>query len=251
LMAAGLGGCFMPSDRQLDEQKDQYFIAGKAALNRFDYKGAAQAFEKALEVNPRSASAHFELGVLYEQKLQGENNYAIAIYHYNRFLQLRPDSEYAGVVTQRIMACKTELAKPIIFPPGSQALQREMEQLKVENAQLKTQIEAWRAYAASLASGAKAQAPPVPVAGGGTPVAQGQGPVSPGPPAPATLSSNAPVSRAPAAGMRQYSVQSGDTPTSIARKHNVSLNALLSANPGVDPRHLKIGQVLKIPPASQ
>jgi LysM repeat protein len=51
--------------------------------------------------------------------------------------------------------------------------------------------------------------------------------------------------------MRQYSVQSGDTPSSIARKHNVSLNALLSANPGVDPRHLKIGQVLKIPPASQ
>ena len=33
-----------------------------------DYKGAIESFSKALEVNPRSAKAHFELGWLYEEK---------------------------------------------------------------------------------------------------------------------------------------------------------------------------------------
>jgi LysM repeat protein len=42
-------------------------------------------------------------------------------------------------------------------------------------------------------------------------------------------------------------VKSGDTPRSIARKYGVSPDALLAANPGLDPRHMKIGQTVTVP----
>jgi LysM domain-containing protein len=44
-----------------------------------------------------------------------------------------------------------------------------------------------------------------------------------------------------------YTVKSGDTLSQIAEKLNVSLDALLAANPGVDPNAMRIGQVLQIP----
>ena len=44
-----------------------------------------------------------------------------------------------------------------------------------------------------------------------------------------------------------YTVKSGDTLGQIAQKFNVSLFALTSANPNVDPNAMSIGQTLKIP----
>lgn len=42
-------------------------------------------------------------------------------------------------------------------------------------------------------------------------------------------------------------VQAGDTLFSIARRFGVSLDALLAANPGVDPMNLQIGEVICLP----
>lgn len=44
-----------------------------------------------------------------------------------------------------------------------------------------------------------------------------------------------------------YTVKSGDSPAAIAKKAGVSVNALMKANPGLDPRKLKVGQELNIP----
>lgn len=48
-------------------------------------------------------------------------------------------------------------------------------------------------------------------------------------------------------GSTAYTVAAGDTMYAIALKHNVSLNDLLAANPGVDPNRLMIGQTICIP----
>src|SRR5436309_9026453 len=109
-----LGGCFPPGQGAMDEQKEPHFLAGKNRVNTMDYNGAIDSFEKALEVNPRSASAHFEVGLLYEKDKQ---DYAAAIYHFNHFLELRPASDYADVVKQRILACKQELARAVSIGP--------------------------------------------------------------------------------------------------------------------------------------
>ncbi|HUH98599.1 MAG TPA: LysM peptidoglycan-binding domain-containing protein, partial [Anaerolineales bacterium] len=44
-----------------------------------------------------------------------------------------------------------------------------------------------------------------------------------------------------------YTVKSGDTLSQIAQKFNVSLSALVLANPNVNPNSMSIGQTLKIP----
>lgn len=44
-----------------------------------------------------------------------------------------------------------------------------------------------------------------------------------------------------------YTIKSGDTLAKVARSLGVSLSALESANPGVDSRHLHVGQKIKVP----
>jgi LysM repeat protein len=51
----------------------------------------------------------------------------------------------------------------------------------------------------------------------------------------------------PAVAAQEYVIKAKDTPAKVAKAHGVSLNALLSANPGLEPRKLKIGQKIQIP----
>ena len=44
-----------------------------------------------------------------------------------------------------------------------------------------------------------------------------------------------------------YTVKAGDTLFSIAQSHGTTLEKLQAANPGVDPKKLQVGQVLKLP----
>jgi peptidoglycan endopeptidase LytF len=56
-----------------------------------------------------------------------------------------------------------------------------------------------------------------------------------------------PVSQPPVCPGITYSVVAGDTLFSIARRFNVSVDAILAANPGLDPNRLFIGQQICIP----
>jgi LysM repeat protein len=51
----------------------------------------------------------------------------------------------------------------------------------------------------------------------------------------------------PPGGTTEYSIKSGDIPARIAKDHGISLNALLQANPGLEPKKLKVGQKIQIP----
>jgi LysM repeat protein len=52
----------------------------------------------------------------------------------------------------------------------------------------------------------------------------------------------------PALGLCQaYTIQNGDTFAKIAERQHISLQALLGANPGVDPKRLQVGQVIQVP----
>lgn len=48
----------------------------------------------------------------------------------------------------------------------------------------------------------------------------------------------------------EYTIAKGDTFSTIAKKNHVSLNAIVKANPGVDPTRLQIGRKIKLPAAS-
>lgn len=45
----------------------------------------------------------------------------------------------------------------------------------------------------------------------------------------------------------KYKVQAGDNPSKIAKKLGIPVNDLLNANPGLDPRKLRVGQELNVP----
>lgn len=240
VVALAVCGCGPPDQRATDEQKEPYFLLGKKKIGMLDYKGAADAFEKALEFNPRNASAHFELALLYEKD---ETDLVGAIYHFDRYLRLRPDAPNAGVVKDRLLRCKQLLARNVQPVSPAPALQRELERLTAENRELQRQLEAWQAYYTTIQQQARTPtAQPTPEQIARVTVQQ---------PADVVQLAQAPrnVQQAPAATVqaRKHTVQPGESPYSIARKYGVKLDALLAANPGIEPRRLRVGQTLTIP----
>ena len=239
LGCVALSGCTPAARSQSDEEKESHYLSGKSRVSTMDYKGAIEAFEKALEVNPHSAAAHLELGCLYDQR---EMDPAAAIYHYEKYLKLRSEAGNADVVRQRISTCKQELARNVSLGPLTERQQRELELVTQQNKTLSDQvrrlseeIDQWRAYAARLQTLTN---PPYRQSGG----------VGAGTLAPSGGATSAARSAAAApAGTRTHTVKDRDTLTGIARQYGVRIDALTAANPRVDPRRLQVGQVLQIP----
>jgi LysM repeat protein len=250
VLCAGLNGCMPPGQGQLDDEKEPHFIEGKRALNRYDYSGAIDEFEKAVEANPRNASAHFELGWLYE-KPDLEPDPAAAIYHYQQFLKLRPTADTAEAVKQRIMNCKQDLAKAVLPLPSSPGVQHDLEQLIQENKQLHTEVDQWRAYYQAQtnrqAQAVTQQPQQQPLQATQTQVVQVPltQPVHSNPP-PANFDHVSHFSPR-TAGAHAYVVQPGDTLAAISRKFNVKLDSLAAANPGLNAKKLRVGQTVNVP----
>ena len=234
-LALCLCGCLPSSQGPADEQKEPYFLKGKAREGTLDMKGAIEAYEKALEANPQNASAHFELGLLSEK----EADFSAAIYHFERYLKLRPESNRSQTVKDLISQDKMELSRTTIYAPMTRTLQAEFETLAEENKKLRAENEKLRATIAGQ-SGSGGVRPP-----DGNPPGPGLG--SPGVPLPRPPQTPPPADSGTHATVRSYSVKAGDTPSSIARKFNVKLDALLALNPTLDPKRMKVGQPVKIP----
>jgi LysM repeat protein len=238
-----MGGCFPVTDSQTDEKREPHFINGKALVGQMDYQGAIDSFEKSLEVNPRSASAHFELGWLYEDKA---NDPAAAIYHYQQYLKFSAHPDQADVVHQHITSCKLELAKTVsaVGPLASPA-QRELERVLLENKQLHDTVAALQSQLDQQRATPVVRTPvtvtPLPQERAENPTPQ-RSVVTPPHSTERVVatSSTHPIPKT-------YSIKAGDTPSALARKFGVTLNALMAANPQVNPKHLHVGQILNIP----
>ena len=250
-------GCIPTRDGTADEQREPHFLRGQELRKQLDHRGAADSFERTLEANPRSASAHFELGLLFETQL---NDPATAIYHFERFLKLRPTSDRAEIVRQRVNNCKMELAKLFLIAPNAPSVQKEMDKLKteverlgLENNQLRRHVESLTAQA-SARGVASTSAPVGVVATQTVPVAKPSSPPAPKAATPTLLPVSAKTpeaapksTKAPAAAPRTHTVKQGDYPATIAKQYGVKLEALLAANPGLDPKRMKIGQTVTLP----
>jgi tetratricopeptide (TPR) repeat protein len=237
LLLAGcmLSGC-LPSSPG-DEEKEPYFLAGKSRVSTMDFKGAVESFEKAVEVNPKSAPAHFELGWLYDQK---ESDPAAAIYHYERYLKLLPNSSKEEMVKAHILACKQQLAQTVSLGPVTERQQHEFELLAEENKRLREDVEKWRAYALRLQSLTNQPVATLPVAR----------PTQSSMPAQSVPAGSTGAGRptvTPATSPRTHTVKAGETASMIARQYGVRVEALLAANPKLEPRRMRIGQALIIP----
>jgi LysM repeat protein len=278
-----LSGCLPSSDTPVDDEKDPNFIEGRNHYNMMDWKGAVEAYERTVQANPRNASAHFELGVLYQDRM---NDPLAAAYHYQKHLQLRPKSEYLEAAKQRLDACKMELAKSVTFVVVNQDIRRDLTRLTNELTVAREQANSLRALIAAKPTVVTqwmkftvtnhftnyiqvgAAQPNTQYATPARPVQTNTLTRTNPPPARVTplVAANTnvvrrgaapptgPVTRAdirpPAVAapkVRAYTVRSGETMAEVARRFGVPLQKLLAANPAIQPRNLKAGQTVNIP----
>lgn len=240
VVAAGLGlalsGCSPSGSSAADDEKEPHYVLGQSRVNAMDFQGAVEAFEESLAANPHSGAAHFQLAMLYDEK---EANPAAAIFHYQQYLRFDPKAGNAEVITQRIYTCKQQLAADVLPLPSAPAVQQQLQQLAETNRFLTQQLDLCQRQLAAL----KATVPPAAtsyVPPPATPTAA---------PAAATrVSTTSPPPRATAARSRTHTVAAGDTLAAIARKYKISLTALLAGNPGLNPKKLRVGQTINLPP---
>jgi len=205
------------------DERDSLLRRARMKDKENDIDGAIELYVKALERKPYLARAHLELGILYDKHRE---NYLRAIYHYERYIEMRPDAEKRDLIEGLIRQAKLSYAASLPDRP-SEAVD-EIYRLKREIAMLRGEL--------GLQTGAPATAGP---AASGRQTAG-----EPGTPQPAPASPP----------YRTYQVQSGDTLSKIAQKMysdaskwTVIYEANRAALPS--PRSLKLGQTLVIPPA--
>jgi Tfp pilus assembly protein PilF len=120
------------------EERNPLIRTGQAYMEIKNWNKAETAFKQAIENKPTMARPHLDLALIYQQyKL----NYIHAIYHYDRYLELRPNAEKAGFIKEQRE--KVEQALAVQYIQQSKGVgQVELKQLQQENSELKRQLAA-------------------------------------------------------------------------------------------------------------
>lgn len=100
-----------------------------------DYKGALLLYEAALDGTPNSAQIHYQVGLIYDDKLKEPFS---AIHHFQRYLDLEPEGRYANDVRNFIKEDQLKLAS--LHGHGATIPQHEAVRLKNENLELRKQL---------------------------------------------------------------------------------------------------------------
>lgn len=226
IIAVFLSGCSQQVTR-LDERdfRDPLIRKAQSKIRQGDKDGAILSLNKALERKPDLAQAHLELALLYDDY---KKDYVGAIYHYQRYLEIRPDAQKRRLIEDLIRKAKMSFAASVSeqFPETG----KKMQALEEENRRLKANLREVRENLAKrVASEGAREAPPRDKSS-------------------AAVQSVPPV--APTSTV--YCVQEGDTLSLIAgkvynnpRKWKVILDANSAQLPSPD--RLKSGQNLTIP----
>lgn len=261
LIVLGMAAC-QPIDKNLEaeDSRNPHFKKAESFIEAKNYVEAAREYEAAIQANPNVATAHYELGRIYGEKLGDEIS---SMYHYSKFLELRPTSDKREAVQALLDNEKFVLATKL---PNSPVANAEMfAKLQSENANLKKELEDVQSRAARLDQQQQQAASAAPVASvPANPPATSSAPVTapaPTPAAPTTATAptvaTGPVATStptPVTEARSHTIAKGDTLWKIARKYykgdvNANMEKIKAANSAqVDfSKPLKLGTVLVIP----
>ena len=270
-LALWLVGCTdrerLSSATEVDEPN---YREGTALLKSGRKQEALNAFLKVIGQRGDDApESHLEVGLLY---LQHINDPLSAIYHFKKYLALRPNGPQAPLVRQRIDAATREFARTLPAQPLESQLQRvdlvaTLDRLKQELADLKagrnTSVSLGPDPAGSVSRAAVAPLTGVNFSVDTMPTVRTR-PVSPPPvrpaapapsraaPAPAQPSSAQTTTTSRTGAARKHIVRPGDTLSKLAQQYynnRAKWRDIYAANRGVmqSESDLKIGMELKIP----
>lgn len=129
------------------EKKNSTYLAALAAEQADDCDKAIALYQELTLEKPRFASAHLNLARLFHDK---KKNYIDAVYHYQAFLILDPDSEKKTIVTSRLNMAKNLLASQYSAQAASMTAEQvanskqlleQVESEQAANRALKQQVE--------------------------------------------------------------------------------------------------------------
>lgn len=241
VMAAGLmalTGCDKNSGSiEEREERDPNILSGQQYMDQGNYDAAIQEFKLAMVQEPRMARPHLDLATIYQNYVY---NPIHAIYHYDRYMELRPESEKSEFILEQRQKVFNKFAQTLVDNlPEVQKVLQERNTLIQQNNELKRQL------AAALKKPAT------------QPVASTS---APAPVEKRTVTQTVPKSTAPASQTRPgsaqkhqiYHVVAGDTLSKIATKYygdSGKWDAIYEANKDMmrSPGDLKVGQTLVIP----
>jgi tetratricopeptide (TPR) repeat protein len=254
------------------EVDEPAYREGQALLKTGRRQEALSAFLKVIDRRGDEApESHLEVGLLY---LQHINDPLSAIYHFKKYLALRPNSPQAPLVKQRIDAAMRDFARTLPAQSLENQPQRvdlvaALDRLKQENEMLKQELadlKGGRAAAQTTLPGEDAPAAAPPPAASGFNFATDSIPTVRTRPAPVTPSRPAPARPTPAvtpppapkpaaatpAGGRRHTIRPGDTLYKLAQQYygnRAKWRDIYAANRDVmkSETDLKTGMSLKIP----
>ncbi|MFH1067084.1 MAG: LysM peptidoglycan-binding domain-containing protein [bacterium] len=269
---------------EAEDSSNPYFRQAAQYVAEQNYNAAIKEYETALQANPVAARAHLEIALLYNDKL---NDPIGAIYHFQRYLQARPNAIDRDQVQIYIDKAKIDLVvkqpnSPLQNAEETANLGKENIDLKYQLAQLQAKLGQKEGNTSASLSFATPTVQPVPTTPAGetnagtTPPAHAEEvvkaalPVTPADVAAqkqeetiktaeqkvlATthVATNA-TSPAPAGEARQHVIQKGDSLWKIATQYYPDdvvqgIGKIKDANPEAtqNEKNLKLGQTLVIP----
>jgi len=228
-----LPGCGKRAEK-MDARDVSHPLMKKARIEKEsgDLEAAIRLYEEALEDRPDLVRAHLELGLLYDNP-QGDNCLR-AIYHYERYLEKRPDTEKRDIVEGLILGAKLSYAATLSDQPSGAV--RKIAALTKENILLKARLDELAGCSST----------------GVTEVSSGR--VQGGTTSNTVLLTPEPAPSVPA--VELYIVEKNDTLSRIAKKRYNDANkwnVLYEANRDrlKNPADLRLGQELIIPDLSE
>ena len=150
----GAGCDRMPKGEPVAEVNEPNYTEGKRLLRQGNEQGALSAFTRVIHARPDSApESHLEVGLLYLQEVKDP---IAAIYHFRRYLELKPNSSERELIEQRIAVATRDFARTLPAQPLENQMMRNdlldvVEKLQIENTRLKDEVAVLRA--ATSASG--------------------------------------------------------------------------------------------------
>lgn len=144
LYVLSAGGCDFGKAEVVKETSEPHFLRGQEELRRGNISEALSAFLKVSEKRRDAPESHFELGRIYLEHMNDPNT---AIYHFKKYLELKPNSPSSPMVRQMIETAQKKFAASLPESPFDSNIRRiELEEIlqkqQKENLELKQKLAA-------------------------------------------------------------------------------------------------------------
>lgn len=142
ILTALLWVACQPAGEVVRETDERAFRRAKSLLREDRKDEALASFMAVIDARSNAAESHLEVGLLY---LNHVRDPVASIYHFRRYLGLKPNGEHVDFVNELITTARKEFARSLPGEPFAPQVNRadlmsNMQRLRDENRQLKDQL---------------------------------------------------------------------------------------------------------------